>query len=221
MHSCALKVNAVLSQREAAKPRMIMTKRDNAHDGQEMLADPDAPLVRRAAQGDENACRLLMDRHLGRILSVARRMLGNDSDAEDVAQEVFIRIWRHAAQWEPGRARFETWIYRVTVNLCYDRLRKRKETTVDEMPEIADGAPSVIERHAQQDIAQAMERALAALPERQRLAIVLCHYQGMTNIEAAAFLELTVEALESLLARGRRALRSLLREEAGSLLEAL
>lgn len=221
MHACALKVNAVLSQREAARPRMIMTKRDNAEDGVDAAADPDAPLVRRAADGDQNACRLLMDRHLGRILSVARRMLGNDSDAEDVAQEVFIRIWRHAGQWEPGRARFETWIYRVTVNLCYDRLRKRKETTVDEMPEIADGAPSVIERHAQQDIAQAMERALAALPERQRLAIVLCHYQGMTNIEAAAFLELTVEALESLLARGRRALRGLLREEAGGLLEAL
>lgn len=185
------------------------------------VADPDAPLVRRVAQGDEGACKLLMNRHLGRILSVARRMLGSDGDAEDVAQEVFVRIWRHAASWEAGRARFETWIYRVTVNLCYDRLRKRKEVTVDEMPDVADAAPSVVERHAQRDVARAMENALARLPERQRLAIVLCHYQELTNIEAAELLELSVEALESLLARGRRALRELLREQANDLLQAL
>jgi len=220
MQTCALTINAVLSPLEMNGPRAAMTTRDTGINGDD-TADPDAPLVRRVAQGDENACRLLMKRHLGRIFGVARRMLGNDNDAEDVAQEVFIRIWRNAAKWEPGRARFETWIYRVTVNLCYDRLRRRKEVTVDEMPDVADSALSGVERHAERDIAHAMEAALASLPERQRLAIVLCHYQGLTNIEAAALLELTVEALESLLARGRRSLRALLRDQADGLLEAL
>ncbi len=185
------------------------------------LDDPDIELVLRVARGDQSACRELVARHLKSTFGLARRMLGNDHDAEDVAQETFMRVWRYAPRWEPGRARFETWLYRVTLNLCYDRLRRRREVTVDTMPEVPDPTPSVIDSHHDRDVAAAVERGLAALPERQRSALVLCHYQDLTNIEAAAALEISVEALESLLARGRRALKTLLAGDAADLLGGL
>lgn len=181
-------------------------------------SDPDVPLLVRVGRGDAAACTLLVERHLPRTFGLARRMLGQDADAEDVVQETFLRVWQHAAGWKPGGARFETWLYRVTLNLCYDRLRRRREVTVDEVPEVADGAPSVIEAHAEREMAEAVEAAMNQLPERQRAALVLCHYQGLSNAEAAALLEVTVEALESLLARGRRTLKTLLADQAQSLL---
>jgi RNA polymerase sigma-70 factor, ECF subfamily len=180
--------------------------------------DPDQPLLARLAKGDEGAYRLLVQRHLSRVFALGRRMLGNEHDAEDVAQEAFLRVWRHAPVWQPGRARFETWLYRVTLNLCYDRLRRRRETTVDEMPDVADESPTAIEAHAGRDRARQVEAALAQLPERQRAALVLCHYQELSNAEAARLLEITVEALESLLARGRRTLRTLLADHVQDLL---
>lgn len=183
--------------------------------------DPDTPLVRRVAKGEPAAGRLLVERHAGRVLSLARRMLGSDADAEDVTQEVFLRVWQHAAQWQPGRARFETWMHRVTLNLCYDRLRRRREITVDRMPELADPAPSVIERQHRQETARRVQAELAKLPDRQRAAIVLCHHEGMSNIDAAAALQVSVEALESLLARGRRALKAALSADADTLLASL
>jgi RNA polymerase sigma-70 factor (ECF subfamily) len=181
--------------------------------------DPDQPLLERLAQGDRRAYALLVGRHMGRMFGLARRMLGNESDAEDVTQEAFLRVWRYAKGWKPGQARFETWLYRVTLNLCYDRLRRRREITVEEMPEVLDERPSVIEVHASRDVVRAVEGALARLPERQRAALVLCHYQELSNAEAAALLDVTVEALESLLARGRRMLRNLLADCVDALLE--
>jgi RNA polymerase sigma-70 factor (ECF subfamily) len=184
-----------------------------------VIHDPDQPLIERLGQGDERAYALLVTRHTGRMFGLARRMLGNDSDAEDVTQDAFLRVWRHAKAWKPGQARFETWLYRVTLNLCYDRLRRRREATVDELPEVVDETPSVVDAHASRDVARAVEGALSKLPERQRAALVLCHYQELSNAEAAALLEVTVEALESLLARGRRMLRQLLAERVEALLE--
>lgn len=181
--------------------------------------DPDQPLLERLARGDERAYALLVTRHTGRMFGLARRMLGHDSDAEDVTQDAFLRVWRHAKAWKPGQARFETWLYRVTLNLCYDRLRRRRETTVETMPEVLDDTPSVLDAHASRDVAREVEAALAKLPERQRAALVLCHYQELSNAEAAALLEVTVEALESLLARGRRLLRQSLAGRAQALLE--
>lgn len=198
--------------------RMSETGRVSGRTDEGPRDDPDQPLLARLAQGDEKAYGLLTRRHLARVFALARRMLGNEHDAEDVAQEAFLRVWRHAPSWQPGRARFETWLYRVTLNLCYDRLRRRKETTVDEMPDPADETPSVIEAHADRDLARAVEAALARLPERQRAALVLCHYQELSNAEAATLLEVTVEALESLLARGRRALRAMLADQVKTLM---
>ncbi|WP_214472991.1 RNA polymerase sigma factor [Mesorhizobium sp. dw_380] len=173
-----------------------------------MSADPDEELVRRVGAGDPAAVRTLVARKLPRILSLAVRMLGDAAEAEDVAQETFARIWRHASSWRRGNARFDSWIHRVTLNLCYDRLRRRREWVTDDLPEVADPAP-LPDSHPRED-AQRVEQALQAIAPRQREAIILVYYQEMSNIEAAATLEISIDALESLLSRGRRALQTIL-----------
>ncbi|MCA0049972.1 RNA polymerase sigma factor [Mesorhizobium sp. B283B1A] len=173
-----------------------------------MSADPDEELVRRVGAGDPAAVQTLVARKLPRILSLAARMLGDAAEAEDVAQETFVRIWRHASSWRRGNARFDTWIHRVTLNLCYDRLRRRREWVTDAVPDVADPAP-LPDAHPRED-AFRIEQALQAIAPRQREAIVLVYYQEMSNIEAAATLEISVDALESLLSRGRRALQMIL-----------
>ncbi|MCG8442256.1 MAG: RNA polymerase sigma factor, partial [Caulobacterales bacterium] len=180
--------------------------------------DHDERLVARIARGDQRAAALLVDRHLSRVVALARRMLGDAHEAEDVAQEVFLRVWRHAERWRPGEAKFETWMHRVALNLCYDRLRKRREVLFDEPPETPDESASAFDAVSAADAARRVEAAIAALPPRQRAAISLCHYQELTNIEAAAAMEISVEAIESLLSRGRRALRAALAGEAEQLL---
>jgi RNA polymerase sigma-70 factor (ECF subfamily) len=170
--------------------------------------DPDAGLVERVGRGDAAATRMLVGAKLPRILALARRMLGDATEAEDVAQETFLRAWRQAARWRPGAARFDTWLHTVTLNLCRDRLRRRRETATPEPPEIADPAPpadAVVDEAAQ---ARAVQMAIDALPERQREAILLIHYQDLGNIAAANAMDISVEALESLLSRGRRSLRA-------------
>lgn len=147
------------------------------------------------------------------MLSLARRMLGNRADAEDVAQEVFLRVWTHAARWEPGRAQFGTWLHRVATNLCLDRLRRHGTENIDSVPEPQSDAPNPHEELERQDLARRVDLALQSLPPRQRAAVTLTHYQGLSNIEAAAILDVTVEAVESLLGRARRQLRTALATE--------
>lgn len=172
------------------------------------MIDPDTDLVARAGQGDRTAAQALMARHLPKMLTVARRMLGGQAEAEDAVQDAFLKLWTHAARWQPGRALFETWLYRVVLNKCYDRLRRKPTAKLDEAAEIADPAPAADQLLQSSAVAKEIEVALAELPERQRAAIVLCHYQECGNIEAAEILGISVEALESLLSRGRRALRA-------------
>lgn len=172
--------------------------------------DPDEALLVRVADGDPTAVRALVGRKLPRIFGLAQRMLGDAAEAEDVAQEAFVRIWRQAPKWRPGQARFDTWVHRVTLNLCYDRLRRRREFATDNPPETVDEGPAPDRGLEAQDAGRRVAQALAKLPERQREAVVLCHYQELGNIEAAAVMGVTVEALESLLSRGRRTLRAAL-----------
>lgn len=166
----------------------------------------------RAGRGDPAAIQALVARKLPRILALATRMLGDAAEAEDVAQEAMLRVWRQAPKWQPGAARFDTWLHRVGLNLCYDRLRRRRETPVADPPEQPDPGPAPDAGLAAADLGVQVDRALAALPERQREAIVLCHYQELSNIDASALMGISVEALESLLSRGRRALRAALAE---------
>jgi RNA polymerase sigma-70 factor, ECF subfamily len=182
--------------------------------GERTPGDADDELVRRAGAGDAAAVQALVAAKLRRILALAERMLGDAAEAEDVAQEVFLRVWRHAARWTPGKARFDTWLHRVTLNLCYDRLRRRREHPVAEPPETPDPGPAPDRGLIALDVGRRVEAALRALPPRQREAIVLCHYQELGNIEAAGLMGVSVEALESLLSRARRALKSALADVA-------
>ena len=174
------------------------------------MQDPDAEDVAKAGRGDRDAAARLIGRHAPKLLTVARRMLASQAEAEDVLQDVFLRLWTHAARWQPGRAKFETWLYRVMLNQCYDRLRRRPTQPLEAAAEIADETISADTGLEQAALGRDVTRALEQLPERQRAAILLCHIQGAGNIEAAEIMGLSVEALESLLARGRRTLRVLL-----------
>lgn len=174
--------------------------------------DPDLELLGRVGEGDPAAIRALTARKLPRILSLASRMLGEASEAQDVAQDAMVRAWRQAASWRPGAAKFDTWLHRVTLNLCYDRLRKRREVPTDQVPDQVDPGPAPDQGLLSGDIGHRVASAMAALPARQREAVVLCHYQELSNIEAAQAMGLSVDALESLLARGRRALRTTLQD---------
>ncbi len=176
-------------------------------------ADPDLPVLKRIASGDSAACSLLVDRHLPRLHALATRMLASAADADEVCQDAFVRAWRQAPDWKPGAARFSSWLHQVVLNLCRDRLRSRRESVpLEQLPEGAhEDTPEQAQGHV--DRMRMIRRALSQLPPRQREALLLCHFQGLTNIEAAAALELSVDALESLLARARRGLRGILQAD--------
>lgn len=178
-------------------------------------ADPDDELVRRAGLGDAAAVQALVGRKLRRVLALAERMLGDASEAEDVAQETFFKVWRNAPRWRPGAAKFDTWLHRVTLNLCYDRLRRRREKPTADPPDTPDPGPGPDRGLMAAAVGERVRVAMQALPPRQREAIVLCHYQELGNIEAAGLMGVSVEALESLLSRGRRALKAALADLRG------
>ena len=184
------------------------------------LEDPDAELLARFAAGDSAAARALTNGLGARSFAVALRVLGDRAEAEDVAQEAMMRLWRIAPEWEAGTAKVSTWLYRVVMNLCIDRKRRRKRNgpALDEVAEPADPGPSAVGRMQEAERADALQRALMELPERQRLAVVLRHIEGLPNPEIAGIMEISTEAVESLTARGKRALTAILadrREELG------
>ena len=168
--------------------------------------EDDDALIARFAAGDQSAARALASRHAPRVLALARRMLGDPAEAEDVAQEAMMRLWKTAPDWRPGEAQASTWLYRVASNLCIDLMRKRKRISGEEAPETADDSPGAHDRRAAADRSAALREAIDRLPERQRAAILMRHFAEMSNPEIGARLEVSVEAVESLLARGRRAL---------------
>ncbi|MFM7656595.1 MAG: RNA polymerase sigma factor [Paracoccaceae bacterium] len=172
------------------------------------------------ARGETDAARVLTGRHLGRVFGFAARLLGDRAEAEDVAQEAMLRMWRVAGDWRAGEAQLSSWLYRVTVNLCTDRQRKaqrRRTEALEEGAEPADPAHGVVEGLLQRERADALQAALADLPERQRQAVVLRHIEGLSNPEIAAILEVGVEAVESLTARGKRALTAALADRRSAL----
>ena len=172
--------------------------------------DPDAELVAAVGRGEDAALRALIARKLPRIHGLALRLLGDAGEADDVAQEALLRTWRQARGWRPGEARFDTWLHRVVLNLCTDRLRKRRDVLLAEPPEQPDPAPAADQRLASEEVIRRVRAALDGLPPRQRQAIMLHTYQALSNIEIGAVLGISVEAVESLLSRARRTLRSLL-----------
>jgi RNA polymerase sigma-70 factor (ECF subfamily) len=171
--------------------------------------ESDAQLLRRVGDGDRAAAQHLVDEHLGRILNYAYRMLGDAAEAEDVAQETFLRLWRTLDSWQAD-APLIHWLQRVTYNLCIDRLRRRQPVSLESAPEPLDPAEGPAGSLHRVELAAAVAHAIGRLPERQRAAVVFVHQEGLSNIEAAEVMGISVEAVESLLARGRRSLRSML-----------
>lgn len=174
--------------------------------------------MRTLATGDRTAAETLVARHVGRLHAFAYRMLGSASDADDVTQDAFARLWEHAATWDPTRARVSTWLHRVASNLCIDRIRRRRADVADMDAMVAESDDGPARRAEAAELGSHVRVALESLPERQRLALILCHYQGLRQDEAAEVLGISVAALESLLARARRAMRERLRPVARDLL---
>lgn len=185
------------------------------------MRDPDEELVLAVGAGDRRAAAELVRRHLPRMVGLARRMLGDHAEAEDVAQEVFLRVWKHAAAWKPGQAKFETWMHRVGMNLCLDRLRRVSRNGGELNPETPDARASATRAVDDRQRRERVRDALQVLPERQRAAVVLCYYQDRSNIEAAEILGLSVDALESLLSRARRTLKTQLAAERADLMSGI
>lgn len=170
------------------------------------------------ANGDPSAARALTLRLTPKVFGHAYRVLGDRAEAEDVSQEALIRLWKQAPDWRQGEAKVTTWLYRVVANLCTDRLRKGRGVALDAIPEPEDDAESPAEALQQKSRHQALQSALNALPDRQKQAVVLRHIEGMTNPDIARIMAIGVEAVESLTARGKRALAKILagrKEELG------
>ncbi len=170
------------------------------------------------ANGDPAAARVLTLRLTPKILGHAYRMLGERSEAEDVAQEALIRLWKQAPDWRQGEAKVTTWLYRVVANLCTDRLRKARGVALDTVPEPEDEAASAAEQIQHKSRLDALQAGLNSLPDRQKQAVILRHIDGLSNPEIAEIMEVGVEAVESLTARGKRALAKVLagrKEELG------
>ncbi|MCT4370694.1 RNA polymerase sigma factor [Yangia mangrovi] len=177
-----------------------------------MNGESDEALLAAYAAGEQAAARALVQRLGPRAFGHAHRMLGDRAEAEDVAQEALLRLWRAAPGWREGEAKVSTWLYRVVSNLCIDRMRKRRggAVDIDDVAEPADPAPgaeAALQGRAREG---ALQEALDALPMRQRQAVVLRHLEGLSNPEIAGIMDLGVRAVESLTARGRKALEGLL-----------
>ena len=171
----------------------------------------DDALLQLYANGDQAAARQLTLRLAPRAYKQAYRMLGVQADAEDVAQEAMMRVWKIAPEWRSGEAKVTTWLYRVVANLCLDRLRKVQSTSLDAIDEPIDPSPSAADDMQSNARLDALQAALIALPERQRQALVLRHIKELANPEIADVMEISVEAVESLTSRGKRALTQILK----------
>jgi RNA polymerase sigma-70 factor (ECF subfamily) len=170
------------------------------------MDESDEALMARVAKGDQGAFRLLARRHLPAMVGLARRVLGNAAEAEDVAQEAMLRVWTHAPKWQPLAA-FKTWLTRVVVNLCLDRKRKRPLLDLDAAGDVADPAPGASEQAERAERDRMLAAAIQQLPERQRDAVLLTYSEGLSNAEVAGVLGTSVSAVETLLIRGKQNLR--------------
>lgn len=164
----------------------------------------------RVAVGSAEAFAELVERHTAALYRVSCRMLGDPHEAEDVVQECFARLWQQAPAWRPTGSGLVGWLYRIAVNLCFDRRRRLRLVIAEEVFEQPDHAPLPDCALEADELRHAVAAALADLPERYRAALVLCYYENLTAAVAAEVLELNVKAMESLLFRARRQMRSLL-----------
>lgn len=191
----------------------------------------DEELMAAVVLGDPHAYQALVRKNLPAISRYALRLVGSRSESEDIAQETFLRLWTTARKWDPAKAKLTTWLHRITHNLCIDFLRKQKRVSLEPdfdsevsseeatsgkfsnaLRESAEAQGDSPDREAREAELRALDRALNMLPEAQRSALLLCHYQGFSNKEAADIMGSSVQALESLIARAKRGLRTQLED---------
>ncbi|MDG2534684.1 sigma-70 family RNA polymerase sigma factor [Sphingomonas sp. HITSZ_GF] len=170
----------------------------------------DDAVMRRIAQRDAAAFSHVVDSHAERLHRIAWRMIGDAAEAEDVAQESLLRLWAQAGAWQSGKAGIGAWLNRVAMNLCLDRLRRRRFASDEEVPERADDSPAADALLDSERLRAQAVAALGALSERQRAAIVLTYYEELPNTMAATAMDMNLKAFESLLFRARAAMREAL-----------
>jgi RNA polymerase sigma-70 factor (ECF subfamily) len=190
------------------------------------MADPEAParsgddaedvrLMRLVAGGDTAAFESLIERHQALVAGTVARMLGSNSDVEDITQQVFIRVWRSAGRYV-ARAKFTTWLLKITRNLVFNEMRRAKrhphvpiqiDPGAEELPLKDETAETPDATLLQTELQQAIEDAIMQLPETQRMALVLRRYEDLSYEEIADILELSLPAVKSLLFRARTELR--------------
>ena len=171
------------------------------------------------ANGDPKAAVVLTHRLGPRVFAYGFRLLGDRTEAEDVAQEAMLRLWKTAPDWRPGEAKITTWLFRVVSNLCIDRKRRYRNRPVwlEVGADPPDGADSVDETLQQKARSEALQAALLDLPDRQRQAVILRNIEDLANPEIASIMGISVEAVESLTARGKRALSKILNDQRDAL----
>ncbi|MEM6308193.1 MAG: sigma-70 family RNA polymerase sigma factor, partial [Pseudomonadota bacterium] len=178
-----------------------------------MAQDQAAQLLHAMGAGDVRAARRLSDMLTPRIYAQAYRMTGHSAQAEDIVQEVLVKLWKQAPTWDDSRAKVSTWVYRVTANACLDHLRRPRLLGDDAIPDMADMGPSASQHLQHTARVDALQEALMQLPDRQRQAVVLRYIEGLSNPDIAHILDTSVDAIESLSARGKRALSNILRPQ--------
>ena len=188
---------------------MLRLAVNNTADGSN---DPDADIISGLQAGDKTAFSKLMDRHMKTLYNQAYYMLGDVMAAEDITQTVFLKTWQNINEWKSGNAKLLTWMRRVNTNACLDQLRKKKPLYSDVVPEIEDSADTPFEALSRQNQSEAIKSALQKLSGRQRAAVTLSYYQELTQKEGASIMSISEKAYESLLVRGRKSLKLLLKE---------
>jgi len=193
---------------------------ESTDDGLRRAAEQDIAWMLKVKNGDSNAFRELVEHHQIRIIGTVAKMLGDPTDAEDIAQQVFIRVWKSAHRYQPT-AKFTTWLYTITRNLVFNEIRRRKrhpqqslDQTIEEYgQEIAAPNTQAPDRQAlEAELQQAIRDAIASLPEGQRMAIILRRYEGLSYDEIAKVMKTSVSATKSLIFRARSELRTRLRQ---------
>lgn len=185
-----------------------MTGRAVADNG---MSDEDLLDLMRA--GDEQAFRLLVTRHVYRAQRLAVRLVGNVTAAEDIVQDVFLQIWIKRADWRRTQAKFTSWLFRVVYNRCMDVRRKRRDVTLEGIDEPADDQADAVTRIYRNHVMRKLREAMAQLPGSQYVALFLSYHEGYSTKDTAAAMGISVQAVESLLKRGRQNLRDQLKRD--------
>jgi RNA polymerase sigma-70 factor (family 1) len=170
---------------------------------------PEIEWMQRIKEGDMDAFRLLVEAHQARVIGTISKMLGSDTEAEDLAQQVFIRVWKSAQRYTP-KAKFTTWLFRITRNLVFNEMRRRKHFAepTDDLSEPAERtAHEPDQALLEEELQSAIQAAINQLPESQRMAIILRRYEEMPYEEIARVMRTTVPAVKSILFRARAELR--------------